>query len=65
MTKERAQVLWNGICKSIEENGSIIMPPRILEELREAGFYKDGDLDTKALDVFAWGEQADGHPENR
>lgn len=53
MTKERAQVLWEGIRQSFAENGSIIMPPRILEELREAGFYKDGDVDIKALRAFA------------
>jgi len=53
MTSERAQVLWDGICQSIAQNGTIIMPPTILEELREAGLYKEGELDTKALHALA------------
>lgn len=54
MTKERARAIWNGLCVSAEVNGKFIVPARILTELTEAGFFKDGALDADALDRFAW-----------
>lgn len=59
MTRERARQLWNAIAESTEVNGYAIMPPRVLEELREAGFAPPHgcSVDIPALDGFAWGDE--------
>jgi hypothetical protein len=66
MTRERARQLWNGIAESMEVNGAAIVPPRVRDELAEAGFLRGeaqaGDvqahgIDLEALDSFAWGDE--------
>jgi hypothetical protein len=62
MTRKRARVIWMGLCAAADVSDRFVVPAILIDELTEAGFFKDGALDADALDRFAWTDDPKTEP---